>query len=45
MIMGDFKYEEEYRAKYINAELENIIIFRSGPMANSHIDGMDFDDN
>ena len=45
MIMGDFKYEEEYRDKYINVELENIIIFRSGPMASSYIEGMDFDDN
>lgn len=43
--MLDFKYEEEYREKYKNTPLEDIIIFRSGPMAGSYIDGMDFDDN
>ena len=43
--MSDYKYEEEYREKYKDAELENILIFRSGPMASTYIEGMDFDDN
>ena len=43
--MGDFKFENEYREKYKNAPLENIILFRSGPMASQYIEGMDFDDN
>lgn len=43
--MGDFKFEDEYREKYKNTELENIILFRSGPMARMYIEGMDFDDN
>ena len=43
--MGDFKYEEEYREKYKNTPLEDIMIFRSGPMASINIEGMDFDDN
>ncbi|ETP71130.1 hypothetical protein UYO_2920, partial [Lachnospiraceae bacterium JC7] len=37
--MGDFKYEDEYRQKYKDAELEDIIIFRSGPMADTYIPG------
>ncbi|MBQ8665513.1 MAG: CDP-glycerol glycerophosphotransferase family protein [Lachnospiraceae bacterium] len=43
--MGNFKYEDEYREKYKDAELEDIIIFRSGPMADTYIPGMDYDDN
>lgn len=43
--MLDFKYEEEYRKQYKDKPLEDIIIFRSGPMACSYIEGMDFDDN
>lgn len=43
--MFDFKFEEEYRNKYKDKPLEDIIIFRSGPMSNSYIKGMDFDDN
>ncbi len=43
--MGDFKYEDEYREKYKNTALEDIIIFRSGPMPSMYIEGMDFDDN
>jgi len=41
----DFKYEEEYREKYKNTPLEDIMIFRSGPMSSMYIEGMDFDDN
>lgn len=43
--MADFKYEEEYREIYKDTPLEDIIIFRSGPMADTYIRGMDFDDN
>ena len=43
--MLDFKYEEEYRKRYKDTPLEDIIIFRSGPMASTYIEGMDFDDN
>lgn len=37
--------ELEYREKYENRELENIIVFRSGPHASSYVPGMDFADN
>lgn len=37
--------EEEYRARYRDCELENIIIFRSGPHITEYIHGMDFADN
>lgn len=37
--------EMEYRAQYKDAELQNIIVFRSGPHASSYIEGMDFYDN
>ena len=37
--------ELEYREKYENRELENIIVFRSGPHASSYVPGMDFSDN
>ena len=43
--MGDFKFEEEYRRKYSATPLEDILMFRSGPMASTYIEGMDFDDN
>ena len=43
--MGDYKYEDEYREKYKDTPLEDIIIFRSGPMPDTYIHGMDFDDN
>ena len=43
--MGDFKFEEEYRKKYRSTPLEDILMFRSGPMASTYIEGMDFDDN
>ncbi len=44
-MMLDFKYEEEYRKRYKDTPLADIIIFRSGPMASTYIEGMDFDDN
>lgn len=46
-----FFYDEEssialsYSRKYSDVQLENIIIFRSGPHAKSYIRGMDFADN
>ncbi len=43
--MFDYRYEEEYREKYKETPLKDIIIFRSGPMPVSYIKGMDFDDN
>lgn len=39
------EYEEEYRIRYENSALENIIVFRSGPHASSYVKGMDFADN
>ncbi len=39
------EYEDEYRERYRDASLENIIIFRSGPHASSYVKGMDFADN
>ena len=39
------EYEEEFREKYKNSALENIIIFRSGPHITSYMKGMDFTDN
>lgn len=44
-MISDFLYEEEYRELYKEAPLEDIIIFRSGPMPDFYIKGMDFDDN
>lgn len=38
-------YEMEYRTQYRDAELENIIVFRSGPHASAYIEGTDFYDN
>lgn len=37
--------EQNYRSFYRDKKLENIILFRSGPMPESYIPGMDFDDN
>ena len=37
--------EEEYRQNYEKKELQNIILFRSGPHASSYVYGMDFSDN
>lgn len=39
------EFEEYYREKYVNAPLENMIVFRSGPHASSYVKGMDFADN
>lgn len=39
------EYEEDYRMRYENSALENIIVFRSGPHASSYVKGMDFADN
>ncbi|MEZ3463469.1 MAG: CDP-glycerol glycerophosphotransferase family protein [Lachnospiraceae bacterium] len=39
------EYEEQYRSRYRNTDLQDIIIFRSGPHASSYIKGMDFADN
>lgn len=38
-------YEMEYRTQYKDTELQNIIVFRSGPHAASYIEGTDFYDN
>lgn len=37
--------ELSYRERYADSELENIIVFRSGPHASSYVQGMDFADN
>ena len=37
--------EISYREKYQKTDLENIIVFRSGPHASEYIKGMDFSDN
>lgn len=37
--------EEFYRNQYKGANLENIIVFRSGPHADAYVKGMDFADN
>lgn len=39
------EYELAYREKYKDAELENMILFRSGPHASAYVKGMDFADN
>lgn len=39
------EYEEEYRQKYKNASLDDIIVFRSGPHVTEYVSGMDFYDN
>lgn len=43
--MSEYKYEDWYREMYRKSSLENIIIFRSGPMPENYIKYMDFDDN
>ncbi len=37
--------EYEYRESYKESELEDIIVFRSGPHPSQYMKGMDFDDN
>lgn len=39
------EYDFSYREQYQDCELEDIIIFRSGPHASSYVKGMDFSDN
>lgn len=39
------EYEEYYRTKYKHSDLEDMILFRSGPHASSYVKGMDFGDN
>lgn len=39
------EYELAYREKYKDTELENMILFRSGPHASAYVKGMDFADN
>ena len=43
--MSDYRYENEYRLKYKDTALKDIMIFRSGPMPENYIKGMDFGDN
>lgn len=37
--------ETEYRKRYADSPLENIIVFRSGPHESSYVPGMDYADN
>ena len=37
--------EKKYRKKYEESSLENIIVFRSGPMPSQYVKGTDFADN
>lgn len=37
--------ELDYRAKYKDSHLSNIVLFRSGPHASQYVEGMDFSDN
>ncbi len=39
------EYENAYREFYKNRELEDLILFRSGPHASSYVKGMDYADN
>lgn len=39
------EYDEAYRLKYGECDLQNMILFRSGPHASSYVKGMDFSDN
>lgn len=41
----DTEYELEYRERYQEHALQNIIVFRSGPQGSSYMRGMDFADN
>lgn len=42
---AETEIEFEYRDKYSDSKLEDIIVFRSGPHATSYVQGMDFADN
>ena len=44
-IDSDLEREKEYRKKYAESPLENIIVFRSGPMKHQYVEGTDFYDN
>lgn len=44
-INQETEYELEFREKYQNCELQDIIVFRSGPHASAYVRGMDFSDN
>lgn len=39
------KMELEYRTRYANTPLEDVIIFRSGPIRSAYVQGTDFADN
>ena len=39
------RVEMQYRKRYEKAELQNIIVFRSGPHSSEYVKGMDFSDN
>lgn len=39
------EYELEFRNRYQKSELQDIIVFRSGPHASAYVKGMDFSDN
>lgn len=39
------EYELEFREKYRDVKLQDIIVFRSGPHSSSYVKGMDFADN
>ena len=41
----DTDYYDIYKEKYESSDLENIILFRSGPSVNSYVHGMDYADN
>ena len=42
---AETEIEFAYRDKYADRELEDIIVFRSGPHSSSYVPGMDFSDN
>lgn len=39
------RVEMQYRKRYEKSELQNIIVFRSGPHSSEYVKGMDFSDN
>jgi len=41
----DTDYYDTYKEQYANQELENMIVFRSGPHALAYVHGMDYADN
>ncbi len=41
----DIRIEQKFRDKYANAQLEDIIIFKSGPSFQNYVPGSDFIDN